>query len=80
MGMNIERFIHTFKIGNEEIKLSIEYCADGYCEARSLAKDWAQSGGSHSRSREEYIKEVEHDYTYQYNFFKHGYKYAKANL
>lgn len=78
MGMNIERFIHKFTIGNEEIQLSIE-CQKGFWRSESLAGDWGQSGGKHD-SLDEYVKYVQMCYTYQYNFHNHGYKYAKANL
>lgn len=76
MGITIKKFIHTVPIDGKRVEISIE-CDRDFWEAR--ADGWGLSGGSW-KTLEEFISEVERCYTYQYNFFKHGYKYAKENL
>jgi len=75
----INNYQHKFKIDNEEIILSISYI-NGLWTSKVLSGNASVgniSGGSHE-SLDEYIKFLEREHIYAYNFFNHGYKYAKS--
>ena len=78
--MDIINHIHTFMIGNDIIEVKID-CIGGYWTSKIVRGDTGTAGcyGGEYGDLAEYIKDIEKQHRYSYNFFNYGYKYAKDN-
>ena len=79
--VNIKNYKHTFFIGSNQIELIIN-CLDGFWSSKIIKGSTgtgATSGGNYATLKD-YISDLEKQHRYTYNFFNHGYKYAKENF
>lgn len=76
--MEIQNYKHKFFIESQEIELTIN-CRNGYWNS-DITKGKTGIGnccGGKYSNLAEYIQAQEREHKYAYNFFNHGYSYAK---
>lgn len=71
--------IHKFSVGSQEIELKINY-TKGLWMSKIIKGEtgMGSSSGGKFETLNEYISNLEKEHQYAYNFFNHGYKYAKS--